>query len=119
MTVATKKTVLGIFAVEALGVEYPDYFGGYGLGPSSKYDACTYGIGDTEAEALDDCLEMMAQSAGFDFAEEAEKRIRAAYGEVDENTTVADYLGLDESDDCGESAWFHVGIKWTEKEVDE
>jgi len=119
MTTATKKTVLGDFSVEALGVEYPDYFQGYGLGPSSKFDFCTYGIGDTEAEALDDCMEMMAQTGNFDFDDRAEKRIRAAYGDVDADTTVADYLGLDESDedsDCGESAYFHVGIKWTERE---
>jgi hypothetical protein len=125
MTVATKKTVLGDFAVEALGVEYPDYFQGYGLGPRSKFDFCTYGIGDTEEEALADCMEMMAQVGGFDFDEATEKRIRAAYGKTDADTTVADYLGIDECEeeaeyhDYDESAWFHVGIKWTEKDVDE
>jgi hypothetical protein len=116
----TAATVLSDFSVEFLGVESPSYFQGYGLGPRSDYDACTYGIGNTEEEALDDCMEMMAQSAGFDFDEEVEKRIRAAYGDCDADTTVADYLGLDEDaddDDCGESAFFHVGIKWTEKEV--
>ena len=123
MTVATKKTVLADFSVEFLGVDYSDYFQGFGLGPSSKYEACTYGIGDTEEEALNDCMEMMAQNADFDFTEEVEKRIRAAYGDCDADTTVADYLGHEDSDeeedsdDCGESAWFHVGIKWNEKEV--
>lgn len=120
MTVATKKTVLADFQVESLGVEYPDYFQGYGLGPCSKFALCTYGIGDTEKEALDDCLEMMAQSGEFDFTEEDERRIRAAFGDCDGETTVADYLGLDEEadgDDCGESAWFHVGVKWNEKEA--
>ena len=63
---------------------------------------------------------MMAQSAGFDFDESVERRIRKAYGKVDGDTTVAEYLGLDggdEGDDCYESAFFHVGIKWNEKEV--
>jgi hypothetical protein len=124
MTTTTRKTVLAGVSVEFLGVEYPDYFQGYGLGPSSKYTNCTYGIGDTEEEALEDCMEMMAQSAGFDFDENVERRIRKAYGKVDGDTTVAEYLGLDDdgdedddSDDCYESAFFHVGIKWNEKEV--
>lgn len=123
MTVATKKMVLADFQVEFLGVDYPDYFNGYGLGPSSRFSRCTYGIGDTEEEALEDCMEMMAQSGDFDFDEDVEKRIRAAYGNTDGDTTVADYLGLEEGDedsdcdDCGESAWFHVGIKWNEKEA--
>ena len=107
---------LGEFSVETLGVEYPDYFQGYGLGPNSAYQSCTYGIGDTEEEALDDCLEMMAQTGEFDFTDSDEKRIREAFGACDSSTTVADYLDLDESadDDDGESAWFHVGIKWNE-----
>ena len=99
MTTATRKTVLAGVSVESLGVEYPDYFQGYGLGPSSKYTNCTYGIGDTEEEALEDCMEMMAQNAGFDFDENVERRIRKAYGKVDGNTTVAEYLGLDGSDE--------------------
>ena len=123
MKVTTKRTILADFSVESLGVDYPDYFQGYGLGPSSKYDHCTYGIGDTEAEALEDCMEMMAQSGDFDFDEDVEKRIRAAYGDCDDSTTVAEALGLEEGnedsdgDGCGESAWFHVGIKWNEKEA--
>ena len=44
-------------------------------------------------------MEMMAQSAGFDFDENVERRIRKAYGKVDGNTTVAEYLGLDGSDE--------------------
>jgi len=120
MAIAMKKTVLADFSVEALGVESTDYFQGYGLGPSSNYAYCTYGIGDTEAEALDDCMEMMAQCAGFDFDEDVEQRIRAAFGEADGDTTVANYLGLEEGeedDDCGDCAYFYVGIKWNEKEV--
>ncbi len=84
------------FQVEYLGIEYFDYFPGYG---SEGYDFCTYGIGDTEAEALDDCLESMAQAAGFNFTDEDEKRIRADYGAVDEDTLVPDCLNFEENQD--------------------
>jgi hypothetical protein len=106
------------FQVESLGIESSAYFGGYGLGPSSKYGHFAYGIGDTEADALDDCLEMMAQQT--DALDEAtEARIRAAFGPC-KTETVADALGLPEDDqqeveDSGDDCWFHVGIKWNEE----
>ena len=129
----TKVTVLADFEVVALGVEFPSYFQGFGTS-FTDYNFCTYGIGYTEAEALDDCIEMLAQSGNFDFTDEAEKLIRAAYGAVDAETTVDDYLGrndCDESDedaddengddcnDCddgGEDAHYHIGIRWNEKD---
>jgi hypothetical protein len=122
MTTATKKTIVlhvGDFVVERLGVEYPDYFQGYGLGPKSDYDYCAYGIGDTESEALDDCLEQAA-AQGFDFDEETEERIRDEFGDCDEETTAAEYLGID--DDSEDStfadfpAYYHIGIKWNSRE---
>jgi hypothetical protein len=123
MTTETKKPVvlhLGDFTVECLGVEYPDYFQGYGLGPSSDYDHCTYGIGNTEAEALEDCMEMMAQAGTFDFDDEAERRIREEYGRADDNVTAADELGVDEDDEeCAFDdfpAYWHIGIKWNIRE---
>ena len=62
---------------------------------------------------------MMAQSAGFDFDEATEQRIRAEYGDCD-TTTVADALGWSEEEteevsDSGEGCYFHIGIKWNEK----
>ena len=126
----TKVTVLADFSVVALGVESPSYFQGFGTS-FTEFDHCTYGIGYTEAEALDDCIEMMAQSGNFDFTEECEKAIRAEYGKVDADTTVDDYLGrndcdendededgddCDDCDDCGEDAYYHIGIRWNEKD---
>lgn len=111
---------LGDFQVECLGVEYPDYFQGYGLGPNSEYTDCAYGIGNTEAEALEDCLEMMAQSGSIDLDDEAEQRIREEYGRADDNVTAADELGVDEDDEeCAFDdfpAYWHVGIKWNIRE---
>ncbi len=114
----TTQTVLGDFAIESLGIDSPSYFPGYGIA-FTPFDFCAYGIGDTEEEALEDCLEMMAQSAGFDFDEATEQRIRADFGACG-TTTVADALGWSEDEteevsDSGEGCYFHVGIKWNEK----
>ena len=113
-------TKLAGFAVEFLGVNSPSFFPGYGVGPSLDFKYSAYGIGDTEKEALDDCLEMMAQSSDIDLDEETEKRICAAYGDCDEETTVADVLDWSEEeqeevDDSGEGCYFHIGIKWNEE----
>ncbi len=132
MTVTTKTTVLADFEVVSLGVDFPSYFQGFGTA-FTDFEFCTYGIGDTEAEALDDCIEMMAQSGNFDFTDEVEQRIRAEYGACDAETTVDDIVGRyeesdrdedSEDDDCdddagyddgGECGYFHVGIRWNEK----
>jgi len=118
MTIAAKQVALkvGSFQVENLGVDSASYFPGYGLGPSSKFAYCAYGIGDTEEEAFQDCLEMVAQQ-GFDIDGETEERIRAEYGAIDDSTTVAEYLDWDketieEVASSGEESYFHVGIKW-------
>jgi hypothetical protein len=124
MMSATKRPVvmtLGDFTVECLGVDYPDYFQGYGLGPKSNYSDCCYGIGNTEAEALEDCMEMMAQSGRVDLDEAAEKRIREDYGHCDDTVTAAEEAGCeDESDDADnmvyEGPYWHVGIKWNVRE---
>ncbi len=110
---------LNDFIVEELGVEFPSYFQGYGLWGKSDYQFCTYGIGDTEEEALDDCMEMMAQTCNFDFNDEIEKRIRDKYGIADCKTTASEYLGVKEDkgfDDYSEYPYYHIGIKWNEKE---
>ena len=98
------------FHVEFLGIEFPDYFQGYGLGPHSPYTHCTYGIGDTEEEALEDCLEIMSQE--IDLTKEDEARIRTDYsGNLANKTTAAKALGYESETDY--PAYYHVGIKWT------
>jgi len=74
---------------------------GYGLGPRSTFNYCAYGIGDTEEEALCDCLEMAAQQ-GFDVDGETEERIRAEYGPADDSETALEALG-----------WKRRGKIWT------
>jgi hypothetical protein len=45
------------FEIDSLGVEWPDYFQGYGAG---EYDRSVTGIGNNAAEAYDDALEQIA-----------------------------------------------------------
>ena len=116
MITATQRPVslrVGDFQVESLGVEWPDYFQGYGLGPRSTFHYCAYGIGNTEEEALADCLEMTAQQ-GFDVDEATEEHIRAEYGPADDSETALEALGVEEETD--ETPFFHVGIKWNCRE---
>lgn len=47
------------------GVEYSDYFQGCGTS-FTEYDHVQTGIGDTEREAFDDALDMIAQSHDID-----------------------------------------------------
>jgi len=116
MITATQRPVslrVGEFSIESLGVEYPDYFQGFGLGPDSEFHYCAYGIGDTEEEAFQDCLEMVAQ-LGFCIDDETEARIREGYGPIDDETTAAEYLDLEEFEDS--PAYVHIGIKWNCRE---
>jgi hypothetical protein len=48
------------FEIVDLGVDHPDYFQGFGVS-FTRYDYCTYGIGDTAQEAYDDALDSMCQ----------------------------------------------------------
>jgi hypothetical protein len=113
VTTAIQQPHIGDISVEFLGVEWPDNFQGYGLGSRSKFNCCAYAIGDTEAEALDDCLEMATQQ-GFDIDDETEQRIKNAYGAADDRETALEYLGIGEIDPdaLGMPPLFHVGIKW-------
>ena len=92
---------LGDFVVEYLGRTQPDYFQGYGVA-FTPYRNCTYGIGCTIQEALDDCIDMFAQSTDINVDREVEKRIIKAFGDFDnDDETEGDLL-------------HHVGIKWNE-----
>ena len=97
------------FLIEKLGIDNSDTFPGYGKG---HYDGCVYGIGDTEKDALDDAIFMLAQS--IDLTDEFECSLNEETHGMDfGETTVAEELGLsDEQNDSGIGTYFHVGIKW-------
>ena len=115
----SRKLTLGDFTIECLGVEYPDYFQGYGTS-FSGYDHCVVGIGDTESVALSDCIEQMAESDSFDFTDDDEKCILEDYGSANDSVTAADELGVDVSDEESSyndfPAFWRVGIKWNTQE---
>jgi hypothetical protein len=102
-------TTLADFQIEFLGIDTPSAFAGHGTA-FSRFAFSTYGAGDTEEEALEDCLEMMSQSVDFEFTDEVEQRIRAAYGKVDD---IAEAWDLD-CKDCEDRPQCLVGIKWNE-----
>src|SRR4030043_281186 len=91
---------LADFSVEYLGIEYPEYFQGFGCG---KYEHCCYGIGTTEEEAYEGCLNQAADS-GLDFNDEVEKRIREEYGTID-NSIISD-----------ERSYHYVGLRWNSRD---
>jgi len=85
------------FEVVDLGIQYPGYFQGFGC-TFTRYDHCVYGIGANPAEALDDCLEIIAQM-DVD-AEDLAARIREIEGEPP-TTPVAE-----------DEAYYHIGVRW-------
>ncbi len=53
------------YDVTSHGIHFADYWQGMGVS-FSDYDDIVTGIGDTEIEALDDCLEQLAMQHSFD-----------------------------------------------------
>uniref|UniRef100_A0A6M3LHN1 Uncharacterized protein n=1 Tax=viral metagenome TaxID=1070528 RepID=A0A6M3LHN1_9ZZZZ len=87
------------------GIEHSQYFQGCGVA-FTRFTHIVTGIGDTPAEAIDDCLEQIAQ-AGFD-TEGMEKRILEQEGwEVLPTTPNRQtlYGSIDE-------IYYHVSIRW-------
>jgi hypothetical protein len=87
------------YEVVDLGVDYPDYFPGFGIG-CSGYSECAHGMGSTPAEALDDCLEFIAQR-GYD-ADDLAMRILSDYGPM------PDFPALEDEND----GYYYIGIRW-------
>jgi len=104
---------IGEFELIDHGIEHSQYFQGCGVAFTRFANVAT-GIGDNPAEAIDDCLEQVAQ-AGFD-TEGMETRIMAQEGlkAIPTTPSVADEYGCDET---GE-AYYHVSIRWNEAKAD-
>jgi hypothetical protein len=102
----TEQKGIGEFELIDHGIEHSQYFQGCGIAFSSYRNVVT-GIGDNPAEAIDDCLEQIAQ-AGFD-TEGMEARIMAQEGWESLPTTP------DVQTECGEDCeeiYYHVLIRW-------
>ncbi len=94
------------FEVIDLGIHNSQYFVGFGCSFTS-YGHCCMGIGDNPAEALDDALEIMAQTTDF-FDESVEKRIKEQEKMGDKPSVYEEY-GED-----AEEMYYFVGIRWNE-----
>jgi len=112
MTDNTAKRI-GEFELIDHGIEHSQYFQGCGVAFTGFANVAT-GIGDNPAEAIDDCLEQVAQ-CGFD-TEGMETRIMAQEGweALPENPSVSGEFGCDET---GE-AHYIVSIRWNEGKAD-
>ena len=100
---------IGKFELIDHGIEHSQYFQGCGVAFTGFENVAT-GIGGNPAEAIDDCLEQIAQ-AGFD-TEGMEARIIAQEGWEALPTTPdvqAIYGNI-------EDLYYHVSIRWSEKE---
>lgn len=95
---------LKIFDYEIVvqGVEWPDYYHGFGVS-FSHYDLAYTGIGASEYEAAADAIDQIAM-AGFEIPEEMEREA-GLLSHKDEVSTHYD------PDGASEGPYMHVGIR--------
>ena len=101
---------IGQFEVIDHGIEHSQCWHGCGVAFTGFANVAS-GVGDNPAEAIDDCLDQIAQ-CGFD-TEGMESRILRQEGweTLPETPTVAGECGA-ETDDL----YYHVSIRWNEHE---
>ena len=110
---------IGDFELVDHGIEHSQYFQGCSrwVGYIEYYSHIVTGIGDNLAEAIDDCLEGIAQQ-DFD-VEGMEERILEEEGWT-ELPTEPEVEYVDENDECCEEdseLHYHVSIRWNEAEA--
>ena len=111
---------IGEFEMIDHGIEHSQYFQGCGV-YGIDYNYVVTGIGNNPAEAIDDCLEQMAQ-AGFD-TDGMEARIikQEGWGTFSQISaglqlpTTPD-VQTECGDDC-EELYYHVSIRWNPEET--
>jgi hypothetical protein len=92
------------FEIVDLGVHRPDYFQGFGVS-HTKFEHCTYGIGDTAQEAYDDALDSAAQFSPWAAIDLSAVPLCCPFsGAVPEERNT--------DSEITETAWYHVGIRW-------
>ena len=102
---------IGEFELTDHGIHHSQYFQGCGLSSGccgESFENVATGIGDNPAEAIDDCLEQMAQ-AGFE-TEDMEARIMKQEGWDKLPKTPNAYKLHDNSGELH----YHVSIRWNE-----
>jgi hypothetical protein len=99
----TKRYGRPLFEIVDLGVDYPDYFQGFGTS-YTKFDHSTYGVGNTAQEAYDDALD-----SATCYSPQAEIDLKAMPKRPGFSGKV---LKRD-----GDDALYYVGIRWNHKIV--
>lgn len=92
-------TTVKDFEVVDIGIQYPDYFIGFGCANTSFYNSA-YGVGNSAKEAVEDCLEIM-YNCNVD-VEEFSPRLYE----------VTKDLPAYEVADDDDGAYYCVGIRW-------
>lgn len=90
------------FEVVDLGIHHEQYFQGFGCSFADSSNEA-WGIGDSVAEALDDCLEMIAQSGDVDVEDLAARILKR------EGKPSTDSISLIRIEDF----YQYIGIRWT------
>ena len=104
------------------GIEHSQYFQGCGTAFTS-FEHCATGIGDNPAEALDDLLEMVAQSGDYSDLDELEKRIRDEAGMIDWLHPSVAELEEEENENPDDGDWdcsdtyYHLSLLWNDEET--
>ncbi len=98
------------------GIHFPDYYSGFGCSCARFNNACV-GIGSNPMEALDDCLDSMAQGqieADIDL-DEFKKQILADFPDFTDDAKMERISAeTNELSNEHETAWYHIGIRWNE-----
>lgn len=99
---------IGEFELVDHGIEYFQYFQGCGT-TFADFENVATGIGNNPAEAIDDCLEQIAQ-CGFD-TEGMETRIMEQKDPVRIPTIPNVFHYFPDNDDC----YYHISIRYNEE----
>lgn len=118
------------FEVVDFGIKHLQLFQGLGI-CGTQFDNAVCGIGDDAREALDDCLEQIADYENGADIDDLERRILAEYpGFADKDALAEDSVSKlladwhkaechnaedwQDCDDCQKSElYYHIGIRWT------
>lgn len=105
---------IGECSIEDFGIEHVQYFQGIGVAHTTFTD-CTYGIGDNPREAIEDCLEQVAQR-GF-ATEDLRARICGELGTANLEDSILDTpsVAADYPPDAEGEWYYHFGVLWTEE----
>ena len=103
------------FEVVNLGVTSPDYFQGFGVS-CTEYTDCAYGIGATENEAWNDCIEQAVGTGRLDMDDNIVDLILRETWELSDDPIECECECDCDDCDCYSEQFYHIGLRWTVRE---